>query len=108
MFQTGEGYSAFLPAALTLAQRARAMAAIFALPAALMVRFLPLAGLALFLPALTLAQRAFWAAIMRARPAALILDFFRGATAGEALEPPMYFKSWASSDPIFSTMSAAC
>src|SRR5580693_574773 len=104
----GKDYSAFLPAALTLAQRARALAAILARAAALILRFLALAGLAPPLAALTFAQRAFWAAMMRARPAALIRDFLRGVATGSEAAPLTYFASSASSAEIFSIRAAAC
>ena len=92
-------YSDFLPAALALAQRARATAAILARAAALILRR-PL--LAAGLPAFTFAQRAFCAAIMRARPAALMRDFLRGALGLELEGAPKYRASSSCSRAIFS------
>lgn len=67
-------YSADLPAALTLAQRAFATAASRALVAALTLRFFLTLVFDVVLRPLTLAQRARWAAAMRALAAA---DIFR-------------------------------
>ena len=68
-------YSDVLPAALTLAQRALAAAAILARAAALILRFFFVAGLAVGLVFLSFAQRAFCAAAIFARAAALNFDF---------------------------------
>ncbi len=110
---------AFL-AALTLAHRFRAAAAILALAASLMVNFFGLvtAGVA-DTPFLALAQRAIWAALIRAIPAALILRGFRagfsttgagggGGVAAATGAPPSRAASSCSSAPIFSFRSAAC
>lgn len=83
-------------AARTFAQRARAAAAIFARPAALMVRFF-LAGLA---AALLLAQRARWAAAILARAEALIVHFFFAGLPTGAVEPPAKDSSFADSFSI--------
>jgi hypothetical protein len=103
-------YRAFLPEALALAQRARAIAAILARAAGLILRLDLLAAFVTGLPALTLAQRAFCAAIIAALPAALILDFRLGAaaTVAVAVDPPKYRESSFWSDAIFSCKSAAC
>ena len=80
-------------AARTLAQRARAAAAIFARPAALMVRFF-LAGLP---AARTFAQRAVAAAEIFRRAAALIVHFFLAGLPTGAADPPARVSSLAES-----------
>jgi hypothetical protein len=100
-------YSARLPAALALAQRARAAAAILALAAELKVRFPFGARFADPLAARTLAQRFFWAAAILARPAALMPDFLGRPGPREEVEPPRYLESSSWRAAIFSWMSAA-
>lgn len=100
-------YSEVLPAAFALAHRALAAAAILARPAALMVYFFLVIGMAAGLAFLTLAQRAFCAAAILARPAALILNFFFGAGAGVEAEPKMEASSFSKA-LISSLRSAAC
>lgn len=104
--RTKMDYSDFLPAALSLAQRAFAAAEILALAAALIVRFLAGALMAGF-AALIFAQRAFCAFAILALPAALILPFF-GALAGAGVEAPSIEASSLVNASIFSLRSAAC
>jgi hypothetical protein len=105
--------SAFLPDALTLAQRAFAKAESLAFTEGLILRFLtaPLtADLAPALPRLTLAQRLLWAAAILARAAGLILDLFAGAATPSVDgtdEPPRRERSSVSRATISSLTAAA-
>lgn len=99
-------YSDFFPDALTLAQRAFAIAESLALAAALILRFFAGALTASFAP-LAFAQRAFCAAPILARAVALILLFF-GVAAGAGVEAPRIEASSLFNAKIFSLRSAAC
>ena len=99
-------YKDVFPAPLTLAQRAFAAAEIFALAAALMVRFLG-GVLAAGFAVLTFAHRAFCPAAILARPAALILPFFLGALAVVRAGPPRIDASSLFNPSSFSLSSAA-
>ena len=93
------GYSEFFPAALAFFQRDLAAAAIFARPAALILRLAFLTGFATDFRPLTFAHRARAAAAIFALPAALILRFFFGATAATGfIEAPKIRPSSFSSD----------
>jgi L-aminopeptidase/D-esterase-like protein len=100
-------HSADLPAALTLAQRALAMAASRALVAALTFRFFLTAGFGAAARPLTLAQRARWAAAMRPLAAAdIFLRRRRRTTGAAAMEsPPEMEASFASNRSILSLIA---